>query len=486
MAITTSAPYGAELEYMPLEAFGGVGGFKLKPIPGSLQLHGGGGKALGFVVGAAAVIAAPYLAGAVVSSMVASGAIASTLAATAVGIGTGALVGGAGAALGAAISGGNVGQSALFGAVGGAVGGGFGGYSAAPAATTASGTTAPLGTVQSAQAAQAAPAAGVVPPAAPTTTGFAGTGIQGVGDITSQVAAGAPQTFAAPIPTGAPGGIGSQLSGVTAAPGTGIGGTNIPSVMAQQPNITRAALIGAAGAGTAATGLGPTVAAAQAGQLATAPTAAATSGNWASQFGTALASRVTDPNAMADITLRAAGQLAGSALAGSGLSPEQQELVDMQMAELQQLREQNQAAFNQRLEAAQALLGEARYFDPEYFGLQRARQQQIAGAQAQRAGVRGLTGEQRRAEARRFDIATARDVGTAYDQGYLTGIQGRLQTQQAGLAALPMPSQFTATSAYGAMAPTLSAAERQRMEQAQAIGGLFGGLTGYSQSRSTG
>jgi hypothetical protein len=186
--------------------------------------------------------------------------------------------------------------------------------------------------------------------------------------------------------------------------------------------------------------------------------------------------RVTDPEMAADITLRAAGQLAGSALAGSGMSAEQQELVDMQMAELQQLREQNQEAFNQRLEAATALLGDARYFDPEYFGLQRARRQQTAGAQARRAGLRGLSGERRRAEARRYDLATARDVGTAYDQGFLTGAQGRLQTQQAGLSALPMPGQFA--TAYGDLGKTLAGAEQQRLRAADLTGegSLFSGL----------
>ncbi len=37
MSITTRAPYGLELEYMPLDAFGGAGPHKLNPIAYSLD-----------------------------------------------------------------------------------------------------------------------------------------------------------------------------------------------------------------------------------------------------------------------------------------------------------------------------------------------------------------------------------------------------------------------------------------------------------------
>jgi hypothetical protein len=154
------------------------------------------------------------------------------------------------------------------------------------------------------------------------------------------------------------------------------------------------------------------------------------------------------------------------------------------MAELQNLQQTNEAAFKQKLEAAQSLLGESRYFDPEYFGLQRARQQQTAGAQAKRESTRGTTGEQRRAEERRFDIATGRNVGTAFDQGYLTGVQGRIGAQTAGLGQLPMPSAYRTD--YSGMASTLASNEEQRLAAAQQVGSLFGGLTGYGSSRSQG
>jgi hypothetical protein len=203
------------------------------------------------------------------------------------------------------------------------------------------------------------------------------------------------------------------------------------------------------------------------------------------QVPTKIAERFTDPNALADLTLRAAGALAGSVVAGDGLSAEERKLLDAQTEELRMLQQTNRALFEQRLEQAQNLIGESKYFDPEYFGLQRARRAQLAGAKAKRAGLRGLTGAAREAESRRFDLAIGRDVGTAFDQGYLTGVGGRLQTMQAGLSAMPggFPSSMgdytNLRGAYGA------AATRARQTQ-QDIGDLFGSLTGGSRSQSRG
>ena len=192
----------------------------------------------------------------------------------------------------------------------------------------------------------------------------------------------------------------------------------------------------------------------------------------------AVAARFRDPEALADLTLRGAGMLAGSAVAGTGLSPEEQQLLQAQTEELNWLRENNQAEFNRRLSEAQRLLGEARYFDPEYFGLQAARRQQLAGAVAEREGLRGLTGAAREAEQRRYRLGTARSAGTAYDVGFGQGVQARTQLQQAGLSALPQPSQFTTGGGYASLAEAYGQAGRRGQEQARDIGTLFGAITG--------
>jgi hypothetical protein len=86
-----------------------------------------------------------------------------------------------------------------------------------------------------------------------------------------------------------------------------------------------------------------------------------------------IAAKFSDPKALADMTLRAAGALAGSLSAGDGMSDEEKRLLKAQTDELRALQESNKLLFDQKLQAAQDLIGESKYFDPEYFGLQRAR-----------------------------------------------------------------------------------------------------------------
>ena len=494
-------------------------------------------KAVKTIVSVVAAVAIPFAAPAIASSIGLSAAIGSAVgSATA-----GAVLGGAvtGAALGAAkgaILGEDVGRSALLGGIGG----GIGGYTSAPTAASGTGITAPTA---GATAPGASPYAlgggggtgltmgggtGLTAPGA-ATGGFgaagaagAGTGLSGAmapvdysltagaqfptmglnpnaagigfqapdpGFFTSSVdralaagtpidyslAAGMPPSTGLSITSAAPGG-GTQVttgSGTftSATPiGAYSGGSYSPSLAASMPTQT-----------APAAGATPTSTAAGGGTSAvtTAGGAPKTFSEVLSQTGDAIKAKFTDPKNLADLTLRAAGQLAGSALAGTGLSAEEQALLDAQTDELRRLQQENQGLFRQRLEQAQNLIGESKYFDPEYFGLQRARRAQIAGARAKRAGLRGLTGESRAAEARRFDLATGRDVGTAFDQGYGTGVQGRLQTMQAGLSAMPTGFPSSANEFSNIRSAYSAANERRRQTQAD-VGSLFGSLTGRS------
>jgi len=97
MSITTRAPYGFELEYMPIDAFGGAGPNKLNPIAYSLMhkqptLHGGGGgNVFKAVVAVAAAVAVPYFAPQIAASIGLSGAVSSALAGTALAGASGAI-----------------------------------------------------------------------------------------------------------------------------------------------------------------------------------------------------------------------------------------------------------------------------------------------------------------------------------------------------------------------------------------------------------
>lgn len=196
-----------------------------------------------------------------------------------------------------------------------------------------------------------------------------------------------------------------------------------------------------------------------------------------------LKAKFSDPKALADMTLRAAGSLAGSLSAGDGMSDQEKQLLQAQTDELRALQQSNKALFDQKLQAAQDLIGESKYFDPEYFGLQRARKAQLAGAKAKRAGLRGLEGSRRASEERRFDLATGRDTGTAFDQGFGAGTEGRLRTMQAGLTAMP-GMQTGYGSDYKNIYDQYAAADRRSTERAKGVGELFGSFIGTSKARA--
>jgi len=444
-------------------------------------------KGVKMAIGVAAAIAIPFAAPAL------AGMIGASMGITAASFGMSAAVGATlgsaavGATLGAASSavlGQNIGRGALMGGIGG----GIGGFASVPDVTSVAGSGASLpsmgggtglvGTPDVTFGAQSIGAnlgggTGVVAPTATTGTGLSsgyggGTGLTlpsiGYNSPTATFATAPASTFATGTTTGAGGGTGLTLPTSTAAytPSAGLSGTTSASL----PSM---------GGGTGLTI--PTSLA------STAPTAVAGAAQ-PTTFMEALravpqtiASKFSDPKALADLTLRAAGQLAGSALSGDGLSGEERGLLDAQTAELRELQKNNVALFNERLEQARGLVGEAKYFDPEYFGLQRARRTQIAGATAKRAGLRGLEGGRRTAEGRRYDLATARDTGTAFDQGFGTGVVGRLQTQQAGLSLYPGSYPSSMGDYTNLSRAYTGAADRKQREQAQ-IGSLFGSLTG--------
>jgi hypothetical protein len=402
-------------------------------------------KSVKTIVSVAAMIAIPYFAPIIANSAALAGVVG-TIGTTA----TSALVGaGLGAAKGA-ILGEDIGRSALMGGIGG----GISGYNYAPSVTSA------------------------VPQSAITAANASADPIAALN--ASQGFTGVDQAYLASITAADPIAVMNAQQGFTTADPTYL------QQAAQTPASAGLDTSGLAGAMPVPTAQLPVQSAAA---PATTPTAASAAPKTFMEALKAvpseIAAKFSDPKSLADLTLRAAGMLAGSALAGSGLSNEEQTLLNQQTEELRTLQQENAGLFRQRLEQAQNLIGESKYFDPEYFGLQRSRRAQMTGAQAKRAGLRGLTGAARESESRRFDLATGRDTGTAFDQGYSTGVTGRLQTMQAGLTAMPtaypsnMGDYTNLRSAYD------NAATRQRRTQ-QDIGDLFGSITGGSKATSRG
>jgi len=429
------------------------------------QGGGGGGGGGGFfkLIAIAAAIAIPFAAPAIASSIGLSAGVAAATgfsAAASSAIGS-AMVGAGLGAVNAAVTGGDVGRGALMGGIGG----GIGGYNYTPTPVGPPVTAQPLGAdfnAYSTTPTAAAPGLSNVPSAIDAQTLSAANAT--VDPIASLNAS---QGFTGVDPAYAQ--IGSAAAFDTSAAATAADVAN------------RAADFGTA-APTAGGPMGPppppgsTVV----GQSTVVPTSFADA---VRAVPSAIAAKFSDPNALADMTLRAAGAIAGSLSAGDGMSDQEKQLLQAQTDELRALQVSNKALFDQKLQAAQDLIGESKYFDPEYFGLQRARKAQLAGAKAKRAGLRGLEGSRRASEERRFDLATGRDTGTAFDQGFGAGVAGRTQTLQAGLTAMP-GMQTGYGGDYKNIYDQYAAADRRSTERAKGAGDLFGSITGTSKAKA--
>ncbi len=403
-------------------------------------------------VAVAIPFAAPAIAGAIATS---AGLSAATfgLSATA-GATLGSAVVGAGlGAVGAELTGGDVGRGALMGGLGGAIGGHT---SAQPAAAAQQAASNPYA-LDSSGVQLGTPGALGGPSVAPTDPyALGGSGVRlgdtSAGTFGTTTAAASPYSFT---------------------------GADVPAGLANIP-------VDASAGFESATAAAPDAAAAAAAAPAAAPAAAAaapiTFADAVSKVPGEIAAKFSNPKALADLTLRAAGSIAGSLIAGDGMSDQEKQLLQAQTDELRALQQSNKALFDQKLQAAQDLIGESKYFDPEYFGLQRARKAQLAGARAKQAGLRGLTGSRRASEERRLDLATGRETGTAFDQGFASGLSGRLQTRQAGLSA--MPAYPSADSGFTNLRAAYGAADERRRGAVSDFGKLYGSLTGTANARS--
>ena len=523
---------------LPEAAFGGdLPPMQRKALVQAMGIRpqgGGGGGGLMAVVGIAAAIAIPFAAPAIVGAMASSTAIAASLPFVTAALSTtaGAVIGSAivGAGLGAvtaSITGGNVGRGALMGAIGG----GIGGYGQA-GSITAQGTNVGTGATALTDAGTAiqatTPTANAVVTNVGSNTGYWSPELgQFVDPMTGNTIAAQNIAYGGTVDSAmasqlSSGSLGSQsLANAISANGT----LAVNTPVAAGGN---AAAFGAGGGTyydptTAVAGSAPAYSqaglqytpameqaaanqAVQSGQLTnvvsktggatqTVPSAAATTtGGAAAQvapttFSEALKQKFTDPRNQADLFLRAAGQIAGSAIAGDGLSDEEKALLNQQTAELRQLRETNQELFNQRLQEAQGLIGESKYFDPAYFGMQSERAVRTAGARAKREAL-GKFGPQRAglrsAEERRFDLGISTGSQTAYLQGADAAQQNKIRTQTAGLSAMPTSGPAGALQ-YGSYIGSLyDAADRRRRLNAGDVGELFGSFTGSRQANSTG
>lgn len=413
-------------------------------------MGGSAKKVLAVAVAVAIPFAAPAIAGAIAASTGLSAATFGLSATAGATLGSAAVGAGLGA-VGARVTGGDVGRGALMGAIGG----GIGGYTSAQAAQATQAAANPYALDSSGVQLGTPGALGGPMPAAEGQFALSGSGVRlgaqgtGAGATGATTAAASPYSFTgADVATGF-GNVGSSsVAAAGAVPGATPGAT---PTSAPTPTFTEA-LAGIPGE---------------------------------------IAGRFSDPTVLADMTLRAAGSLLSGELAGDGLSPEEQELLQAQMTDLQNLREQDEELFKTRVQEAMGLLGEARYFDPAQFGFQAQAAVQRAGAQQLREAERAAAltpgrGQMSASDRRRAGLDIAARGQTAYAQGAESGQKQRLATYQAGLTALPAAGPTQGLTYSKNLMDMYGEADKRRRQVQGDIGDFFGSLTGTKKAASIG
>lgn len=151
--------------------------------------------------------------------------------------------------------------------------------------------------------------------------------------------------------------------------------------------------------------------------------------------------KISDPETVANFTLRAASNLLATSLipdsAMSGLSPEEQTIVDARQAELEQLRQTNRVAFDEQIKAAGDFLVQANQLDPVYFANQFANAAKIKSARGAREARKQFAFDNpnqalTQADINRQSLDTFRESSAAYDTGFNRALQNQTGLRQAG------------------------------------------------------
>jgi hypothetical protein len=158
----------------------------------------------------------------------------------------------------------------------------------------------------------------------------------------------------------------------------------------------------------------------------------------------AVVSKVTDPDTLANLTIQAGAQLIAGAVVPDGLpelSTEEASTLEAYKQELAELKQRDEAAFNQKMDAAKQYLTQAGYFDPTAMGYQAAKNQQLSDARKllefQRKSSLTNRAGLSRAEARRQMLGSSRNVQSAFQQGFDSGVKNQTEMVRAGYNMTP-------------------------------------------------
>ncbi len=174
-----------------------------------------------------------------------------------------------------------------------------------------------------------------------------------------------------------------------------------------------------------------------------------------SSAGEKIVDRFTNPDALANAVLQVGGAVAAEAIVGTpDQSPEATAAIEEYKQELQALKAKDEAAFNQKMDAAKQYMVQAGYYDPQYFGLQAANRAAITEGRKLREFERkaGLkSGGVSSGDRRRAALSGSKNVQTAFDTGFVQGIGLKDKAMATGVGLIPNASP-TAANAQGKLA----------------------------------
>jgi len=185
--------------------------------------------------------------------------------------------------------------------------------------------------------------------------------------------------------------------------------------------------------------------------------------------------KMNDPDYMSDMLLRAGSHLAGSKLAGDGLSDEERRLMEAMAGNIKTMDSQEQQLFMKEMGLADSAIQQAQQIDPEQRGLKAQRDVQIAaGVQAREAdrdsqmieGGRGLSA----ADKRRAGLEVTRHAQSAYLEGRETGEDAKFKATQAAAGLLPRGAPTAAFNARNTLLGQRTAGEQRRGDAAEQAG----------------
>ena len=203
----------------------------------------------------------------------------------------------------------------------------------------------------------------------------------------------------------------------------------------------------------------------------------------AKQTGSAVASKLKDPKALANITMQAVGNLLGEAAVPEGslalLSPEEQALVEERTAELKILRDRDNEAYLTQIDLSKKYMVQAGQIDPTYFANQEANKSKVESGRTinkikEQAALSDKTFTDN--EANRFGLDAARLSASKYDEGFTTGLNTKNAYMNQAMSTMPKSAPTNYSEGLAGLQDVYKGQREEANEERDSYQTLFAGM----------